>query len=153
MMDFVKNILKSLTRPGKHSHESTQEQFLKAVYKNDIIKAQNFIINHGHDIDINGLDQRGLCPIHICAIADYDMLIQVLLSLGADIEKCDRNGWTCLHAAVAFGNSKMVKLLLRKGASPTLQTNSGETATTLTNSAEIKTILRRYEPKQLCPAS
>ena len=150
-MDFVKNIVKSLTRPSNVSLESTQEQFLKAVYKNDIIEAQNFIINKENEIEINGLDQRGLCAIHICAIADYRMLIQVLLSLGADIEKSDRNGWTCLHAAVAFGNIKMVKLLLRKGASHNLETNTGETPMTLTNSAEIKTVLRRYTPTKRGP--
>lgn len=53
-------------------------------------------------------------------------MVSLLLGQGADINACDKNGWTALHFAAKAGYLNVVKLLTESGASPKFETKEGK---------------------------
>ena len=54
--------------------------------------------------------------------------VQRILNEGADVDKCDSDGFTALHRACAIGDEDVVDVLLKNGASPDLADACGDTA-------------------------
>jgi len=64
-----------------------------------------------------------------------------LLGQGVDINTQNSDGWTLLHIAADQGKPAFVRMLLDRGADPTIKTNYGKTAFDVTGSAQIKRML------------
>ena len=69
-------------------------------------------------------------------------MASLMLTVGADIEAKNDDGWTPLIKAACNGHEAIVRLLLAKGADPEARPNSQETACDLTEREEIKKILK-----------
>ena len=77
---------------------------------------------------INEKDSFDKTILHkaVCS-KDNIYLIQLLLSMNAEIDAVDKNGETPLHIVVKNGSLEMIELLLDAGANPNIQNKNGET--------------------------
>ncbi|XP_068755480.1 transient receptor potential cation channel subfamily A member 1-like isoform X1 [Montipora capricornis] len=69
-------------------------------------------------------NSTGLPNLHRAVRADCFWSIGNLLDKGADINEKDRDGLTPLHAATRFERENIAKLLLERGADPTIPSNN-----------------------------
>jgi len=78
---------------------------------------------HAHSSD-------GWTPLHLAAFFGHPQLATALIGRGAQIDALSTNKMqnTPLHAAVAGGQTALVKLLLENGASPNARQSGGWTA-------------------------
>lgn len=76
------------------------------------------LIEHG--ADVNGPDQDGLTPLHMCILEGesdvYQVIARLLIKNGASPSARDSDGCTPLQMAAGNGNAKMVALLADLGA-------------------------------------
>ena len=78
---------------------------------------------------VNGHDERGATPLHVCAYYGHINCLRCLLQAGAQIDGKDLDGATALHFAAASGHLDCLKDLVTIGnADPNERTNGGETA-------------------------
>ena len=72
---------------------------------------------HGEELDEEGRLPRGDSPLHYSAINGSLPCVDMLISLGADVNRRSaRYGETPLHKAVLFGRTEVARLLIRAGA-------------------------------------
>jgi len=91
--------------------------------------AVQFLIDHGADIEM--LTEYRWSPLYIAAWQQHLDVAKVLLTAGASTKPRSGYGeyspspsdFTALHAAAHLGNTKMVRLLLKYGASPSEKTH------------------------------
>ncbi|XP_024015889.1 ADP-ribosylation factor GTPase-activating protein AGD2 isoform X2 [Eutrema salsugineum] len=68
---------------------------------------------------------QGCSLLHVaCQIGD-PILLELLLQFGADINMRDYHGRTPLHHCIASGNNTFAKVLLRRGARPSIEDGGG----------------------------
>jgi Ankyrin repeats (3 copies)/Domain of unknown function (DUF3471) len=84
--------------------------------------------------DIHGLDTRpataganGRRPLNFAALQNDTAMIELLLELGADIDRQNKTGFTPLHHAVEVQALEAIALLLERGADTTVKNNRGLT--------------------------
>jgi Ankyrin repeats (3 copies)/Domain of unknown function (DUF3471) len=80
--------------------------------------------------DIHGLDTRpatgggnGRRPLNFAALNNDTEMIELLLELGADINRQNLSGFTPLHHAVEAQAAEAIALLLKRGADTTVKNN------------------------------
>ncbi|XP_069813010.1 protein phosphatase 1 regulatory subunit 16A isoform X2 [Dendropsophus ebraccatus] len=52
----------------------------------------------------------------MCCIDDYEQIVRLLVDAGADVNACDSELWTPLHAAATCGHLHLVELLIKHDA-------------------------------------
>ncbi|VVA90896.1 unnamed protein product [Arabis nemorensis] len=68
---------------------------------------------------------QGCSLLHVaCHIGD-SVLLELLLQFGADLNMRDYHGRTPLHHCISSGNHKFAKILLRRGARPSIEDDGG----------------------------
>jgi ankyrin repeat protein len=79
--------------------------------------------------DIKEHDPDGTSLLQMAAMTNHVEAAQALIAAGAPLNDADKHGYTPLLYAstVDFGDDRMVNLLLKAGADPTLRTKAGET--------------------------
>ena len=84
--------------------------------------------------DIHGLDTRpgvagsnGRRPLNWAALQNDTAMIELLLELGADIDRQNLSGFTPLHHAVEVQAVEAIELLLRRGADTTIRNRNNLT--------------------------
>ena len=82
----------------------------QAVYDNDA-KAVEALCKADEDV-IDSDDMEGRGVLHICAATNNADMIPLLLQLGADVKKRDRDGYTAMHIAAREGNLNTLNALL-----------------------------------------
>jgi len=102
---------------------------LHAVQRNDLHSLKYVLIN---DINRNGEDELGVTPLVEAVINKNYEITHYLLTQGIDPNHITKMGYTALSLLVyniasepspmCLGNMRLVLLLLRYGANPTLQT-------------------------------
>lgn len=111
----------------------------KAIHKAAVTgqdQALRFLVSElGADVDARTEPTR-LAPLHFAAKEGHVSTIQVLLSLGADINSKDERDRSALHLACAGQHAACVELLLRSGLRDSPD-DSGALARQLTHSADI----------------
>ncbi|KAL7990246.1 hypothetical protein Chor_010600 [Crotalus horridus] len=95
-------------------------QLLEAAGRNDVEEVQQLLQN-GLSPDLCNEDgltalHQALLPSPQCCIDDYGQIVELLLEAGADVNACDSELWTPLHAAATCGHLPLVGLLLQRGA-------------------------------------
>merc|ERR1719383_1096773 len=91
-------------------------------------------------IDINGIGDSGMTPLHQAVLDGNFEAVRLLLRNGADINKLDEDCWTPLHAACAEGHVDIVKYLLDEGADTSAITDEGERPIDLVDPDDFQTI-------------
>ncbi|XP_029448106.1 protein phosphatase 1 regulatory subunit 16A [Rhinatrema bivittatum] len=61
-------------------------------------------------------NEDGLTALHQCCIDDFEDVVKLLLEAGADVNACDSELWTPLHAAATCAHLRLVELLIKYGA-------------------------------------
>ncbi|KAM9371963.1 protein phosphatase 1 regulatory inhibitor subunit 16B isoform 1-T1 [Phaethornis superciliosus] len=61
-------------------------------------------------------NEDGLTALHQCCIDNYEEIVKLLLSHGANVNAKDNELWTPLHAAATCGHINLVKILIQHGA-------------------------------------
>ena len=79
-------------------------------------------------IDEKTLAPMGETPMIAAAFGGREAAMELLISLGADIDKQDSEGYTPLHWAATAGRDTTISWLLTHGAEPRARNLRGETA-------------------------
>ena len=82
----------------------------QAVYDNDAKQVEALCKADEDAIDSDDMEGRGV--LHICAAKNDATMIPLLLQLGADVKKRDRDGYTAMHIAAREGNVVTLNALL-----------------------------------------
>lgn len=61
-------------------------------------------------------NEDGLTALHQCCIDNFEEIVKLLLSHGANVNAKDNELWTPLHAAATCGHINLVKILVQYGA-------------------------------------
>jgi ankyrin repeat protein len=80
------------------------------------------LLDYGVNINQRGTDGETALAT---AVSEYPDMVSFLISLGADVNARAENGCTPLHKAYWAENKEVARLLLQRGADPTLQCNDG----------------------------
>ncbi len=91
-------------------------------------------------INLDLKDKKGYSPLMWAAHNGHYEVVNLLLSLEADIHSRDNNGNSVLMAAVFKGNLGIVKLLLDKGADPDACNYKKQTALVFARTFGLKAI-------------
>ncbi|XP_038892774.1 ADP-ribosylation factor GTPase-activating protein AGD4-like isoform X3 [Benincasa hispida] len=71
---------------------------------------------------------QGCSLLHLACQNGNQVMLELLLQFGADINVCDSHGRTPLHQCISQENNKLAKLLLRRGAKPSIKDCGGLSA-------------------------
>lgn len=114
--------------PGSAHHIPV---FFEAIRYNlsDPERVIRFLANYDKEIVNRPAGRFRQTPLQFAVVhARNENIIPLLLSLGANINAKDKDGWTALHYAVYRGDSDAVRTLLAHGANPSIRANDGRTA-------------------------
>jgi len=82
-------------------------------------KVVRILLDHGADPNISG--RNGATPLEDASLTGFDSIVNMLLGHGALVNRLNSgSGTTALYAAASFGKGEVVKLLLNRGANPSL---------------------------------
>uniref|UniRef100_A0A1J3D5D1 ADP-ribosylation factor GTPase-activating protein AGD2 n=1 Tax=Noccaea caerulescens TaxID=107243 RepID=A0A1J3D5D1_NOCCA len=68
---------------------------------------------------------QGCSLLHVACQSGDPILLELLLQFGPDINMRDYHGRTPLHHCISSGNHKFAKILLRRGARPSIEDDGG----------------------------
>ncbi|KAL8621929.1 hypothetical protein ACOMHN_046133 [Nucella lapillus] len=71
--------------------------------------------------------KTGATALHVAAAKGYITVMRVLLQAGVDINSCDADGWTPLHAAVHWGQEESCQILVDGLCDMDIKNNAGHT--------------------------
>lgn len=96
------------------------------------------------EIDVDAVDENGTSALQVASANNHvrfmplsykkripfdsslqNEIVQYLLEKGADVNLCNKSGWTPLHHASFYGNNETVKLLLQSKSSVTVKNKFG----------------------------
>ncbi|XP_076809089.1 ankyrin repeat domain-containing protein 27-like [Clavelina lepadiformis] len=81
----------------------------------------------GRDITIGSRDDKGRTSLHIAAMTGNHEMVDMLVSLGAELNSSDYHGATPLHLAAQAGRQSAIFLLLHAGSNPVAEDNNHNT--------------------------
>ena len=85
------------------------------------------LIEAGANANAESRNAAKLKPINSAAARRNREAMEALLDHGADIEAAQAGGYTALHSAAHNGDTELVKLLLKRGATPDPKADDGKT--------------------------
>lgn len=100
-----------------------------------------FLLNYGTKY-INLKCNRGWTPLHYTCEFDKIDNLKLLILRGAKINEQDKKGWTPFHIAVRKNYKNCVVELIQSGANIFIKDNYGWDALQLSNSEEMREIIR-----------
>lgn len=71
---------------------------------------------------------EGCTLLHLACNSGYQVMLELLLQFGADINRSDYHGRTPLHHCICSGNNKLAKYMLRRGAVASIKDGGGQGA-------------------------
>ncbi|CAF5147128.1 unnamed protein product, partial [Rotaria sp. Silwood1] len=90
-----------------------------------------------------------MAPIHICAAADHDDLLEILFKHNADINLLDGQGQTSLHHAVKNGHLNACRFLITHKIDTSIVSSYGQTALDMASASNIQQLLMTYENEKV----
>ncbi len=85
----------------------------RAIHAGDLDQIKRHIAHH---TDINQKDRDGKMPLHVAAERGRQIIAQLLIDNGAELEARTPQGHTALELALLAGKIPVAKLLLSRGA-------------------------------------
>jgi hypothetical protein len=73
-------------------------------------------------------DNFGQCALWWAALHGNEKIVERLISMKADLNLADTDGWVPLSVAAFHGHADVIKLLLAAGADPSKEVEDGDTA-------------------------
>ena len=103
-------------------------------------------------IDVNLADKVKTTPLHWASYMNSEQVVGYLLSLEelTSLDARDEEGNTPLMLAVNYGNTRIVRKLLIKGADRYLESSDGKTPLTIAKENEYKTITKMLNEEYTC---
>ena len=86
-----------------------------------------YLLENGADVNLVSTKNVS-APIQIAAANQHTEIVNLLIELGADVNKADANGIDALMSASRGGYRSVVQMLLKGGASPKVANLKGKTA-------------------------
>ncbi|KAL8616326.1 hypothetical protein ACOMHN_056269 [Nucella lapillus] len=86
---------------------------LEAAARNDLSEVK-ILLESRVSPDVTNED--GLTALHQCCIDDSEDMMKLLLDYNANVNACDSEMWTPLHAAATCGHMMLCKYLIDRGA-------------------------------------
>ncbi|RUS77342.1 hypothetical protein EGW08_014896 [Elysia chlorotica] len=86
---------------------------LESAARNDIEEVKRLLQNK---VSPDVTNEDGLTALHQCCIDDNEAMLKLLLDYGANVNACDSEMWTPLHAAATCGHVTLCKHLIDRGA-------------------------------------
>lgn len=86
---------------------------LESAARNDIEEVKRLLQS---DVSPDVTNEDGLTALHQCCIDDNEAMLKLLLDYGANVNACDSEMWTPLHAAATCGHVTLCKHLIDRGA-------------------------------------
>ncbi|KAK9076275.1 hypothetical protein SSX86_004608 [Deinandra increscens subsp. villosa] len=71
---------------------------------------------------------QGCTLLHLACDLGHEVMLELLLQFGADINRPDYHGRTPLHHCIFFGNNKLTKYIIRRGADVSIKDGGGQGA-------------------------
>jgi ankyrin repeat protein len=143
--------LRSLLEQGvdPNSRDPKGYPVLSVALRRESPKAFALLLAHPA-IDVNALNATGESPLMLAAIAGDLESCEQLLARGAQVQKA---GWTPLHYAAGGQNTRIVELLLARGAGLDAESPNGTTplmlAAQTAPESTVELLLRRgADPKR-----
>ncbi len=87
--------------------------------------AARYLLDHGAEVNAPSKNSFGVYPVHSAAAARNNTILGWLLEAGADPNATQSGEFTPLHTAADHGDTEMIHLLLRFGASIYAMTKDG----------------------------
>lgn len=119
--------------------------FLDNIKENDMVALGHMLRRASLQVDINGINDAGLTPLHQAVLDGNSNAVRLLVLHGADINKQDEDSWTPLHAACAEGHASIAEFLLQHGADKTILTDEGERPLDLVEPTDLATFKVMHE--------
>ena len=101
-----------------------------------------------HDVDIQGLDERGRSLLHVSAANGKIDMIRLLIAKGLDKNIRDSKKRTPLHEASRYNMVDVSKFLLKMGANASLEDEAGRTPWTVAWQYGHVSVMRILEGKE-----
>ena len=95
----------------------------KAAYEGEAETLQRLLDKDKYDVDFRS--EYGQTPLYTATLNNHPECMRKLIRAGAKLNLVDDDGWTALMAAAAFGESKLIRILLEAGANPTRRATGG----------------------------
>ncbi|XP_044488907.1 ADP-ribosylation factor GTPase-activating protein AGD4-like isoform X2 [Mangifera indica] len=103
----------------------------ESKFDNEKAKKKNYdpaICQRIIDANDPGMCLQGCSLLHLACHFDNPVMLELLIQFGADINLRDFHGRTALHHCISTRNNPFAKLLLRRGARPSIKDGGGLSA-------------------------
>lgn len=87
----------------------TQKEFQEAVNRRDRAEINRLLRN---GVNINGINEAGDTPLHQCIRDGRIESAKLLVELGADVKRANRDGWSPAHLASSLGQRDLLLYLI-----------------------------------------
>lgn len=88
----------------------------------------NIFLYFKDKISLSSLDNSKSTPLHWASFSNSEIVTEFILAVGViDLDLKDIQGQTPLHLAASYGNTRIVRRLLLKGANRYLKNNENKT--------------------------
>jgi len=77
--------------------------------------------NKKYNMELEAVEENQMNALHLATISGMDNSVIYLLSLGIDPNLKDKYGYTALHYAVKYSQTRIIKKLLQKGADRSIE--------------------------------
>ena len=145
------DIIRYLVEEHRVNQNATTNNGLNALH---LAAQRNMILPflYFKDIDVNLPDKIKTTPLHWAAYMNSEQVVGYLLSLNelTTIDARDEDGNTPLMLAVNYGNTRIVRKLLIKGADRYLESSDGKTPLAVAKENEYKTIAKMLNEEYTC---
>jgi uncharacterized protein len=141
----VKNILtKQPELINQFSSDGFQALGLAAFFgQSDVAE---YLIKEGAEVNTASKNPMAVRPLHSSVAARHMRISELLLEAGAEVDCCQKDGYTPLHEAAGNGQLEMVQLLLCFGAKKDIHLVDGRTPLDLASEkdyGEVVTLLAK----------